>query len=249
MANGASSMPAWRSPSSAKRRGDGGHRAVLGLDGVDLVPRDRRRHRGRRVGPAPSRPPPSCGRGRSGCSRRTGRPGRGPCATRWWSRRRRPPLDLAGEGQRRPAHVGEAVLGRDAHVDVEAPAARRLRPADRPQLVEHLVDDAGDRADPVRRALGHRVEVDPPLVGPLDVAPAASSTGGTRRSTSAPPRSPGPARSRTARRRAEPVAGEVDPHRLQPRRGAARHPLLVHLLAARAPWGSGAACTAARAGR
>ena len=86
MANGAPSMPAWRSPSSAKRRGDRRHRAVLGLDGVDLVPRDRRRHRGRRAAPAPSTPPPSCGRGRSGCSRRTGPSGRGPCATRWWSR-------------------------------------------------------------------------------------------------------------------------------------------------------------------
>ena len=64
---------------------------------------------------------------------------------------------------------GEAVVRGDPHVDVHPPAARRLGPAHGAQLVEHLVDDAGHRPHPGRRALGHGVEVDAPLVGLLDV--------------------------------------------------------------------------------
>ena len=141
----------------------------------------------------------------------------------------RPALDLAGEGQRGPADVGEAVGGLDAHVDVHAPAARGLRPAGGAELVEHLVDDPGHPAHRRRRALGHRVEVDAPLVGLLGVGP------------------PGVPRVELDGRHLHrpdhlgqlghaqlvgvlPVAGEVDAHGLEPGRGPARHPLLVDLL-------------------
>ena len=70
-------------------RRHGRHRAVGGLDVVDLVPRDRRRDRRRRARRAPSRRRPSCGPGRSGCSRRTASPDHGPCATTSWSPSRR----------------------------------------------------------------------------------------------------------------------------------------------------------------
>ena len=66
---------------------------------------------------------------------------------------RRPPLDLAGEGQRGAAQVAEAERRLDADVDVQPVAARRLRPADRTELVEHLVDDPGHPPDPLRRAV------------------------------------------------------------------------------------------------
>ena len=161
----------------------------------------------------------------------------------------RAPLDLAGEGQRGPAHVGEPERRLDADVDVHALAARRLRPADRAELVEHLVHDVGDPPHRGRAGTsGIGIEVDAPLVGLLDVGP------------------PGVPRVELDRRHlhrpdhvgqlghaqlvgVQAVAGEVDPHRLQPRRRAGRHPLLVDLLAAHARSGSGAACTAAPAGR
>ena len=91
--------------------------------------------------------------------------------------------------------------------------------------------DVGDPAHRGERAVGHRVEVDAPLVGPLDVGP------------------PGVPRVELDRRHlhrpdhlgqlgdaqlvgVQAVAREVDAHGLQPRRGAVRHPLLVDLLAA-----------------
>ena len=40
------------------------------------------------------------------------------------------------------------------------------------EVVEHLVDDPGDAADTVERTVGHRVEVDAPLVGLLDIEAA-----------------------------------------------------------------------------
>src|SRR5512139_2413821 len=72
-------------------------------------------------------------------------------------------FDLAREGECCPSYVGEAMVGLDPHVDVNAVPARRLRPADRPQLVEDLVGDVGDAAHGVEGAVRHRVEVDAPL--------------------------------------------------------------------------------------
>ena len=74
-ANTASSIPAWRSPSSAKRAGTVAIVQSPGSTVVDLGPRDRRGHGGVGEALAPSTPPPSCGPGRSGCSRRTKRVG------------------------------------------------------------------------------------------------------------------------------------------------------------------------------
>ena len=59
--------------------------------------------------------------------------GRDPCATRSWSRRRAPALDLTGEGQGGAAHVVEAAVGLDPDVDVQALAAGGLRPAAAPR--------------------------------------------------------------------------------------------------------------------
>ena len=109
------------------------------------------------------------------------------------------PLDLAGEGERGAADVSEAEVRLDPHVDVQPVTARGLRPAHRADLVEHLVDHAGDTADPGRRAIGHGVEIDAPLVGLLGVAPPRVPRDGTRRWTSAPPRSRAPTRLHTTR--------------------------------------------------
>ena len=49
------------------------------------------------------------------------------------------------------------------------PAAGGLRPADGAQLVEHLVRHRGDPAHARQVGVGHRVQVDPPLVRMLDV--------------------------------------------------------------------------------
>ena len=124
MPNTASSIPACRSPSRGVALGHGGDR--------QLAAAARRRSRPSRSAPrrsprrrrGPSRRRRSCGRGRSGCSRRTPWPG---------SRSLRhqtvvgivrdPALHLAGERQRRPPHVGEAVLGGDPDVDVDPRAA------------------------------------------------------------------------------------------------------------------------------
>ena len=127
--------------------GDRRHRAVRRLDVVQLVPGHRRGHGGRRqtahrVG----------GRHRvvTGVlvvvdEHRRRVPVLAPPRRRdvLW----RPPFDLPGEGQCRGPHVGEPVGRLDAHVDVHPVAARRLRPPDRAELVEHLVGDAGDPSD------------------------------------------------------------------------------------------------------
>ena len=51
-----------------------------------------------------------------------------------------PALDLPGQRERRPAHFFEALLGLDAHVDVDPPRPRRLREALEVVLREHLAD-------------------------------------------------------------------------------------------------------------
>ena len=56
--------------------------------------------------------------------------------------RRRAPLDLARERQRGAAHLVERPAPLDAHVDVHAARARRLRPADEAEVVERRAHDA-----------------------------------------------------------------------------------------------------------
>ena len=143
---------------------------------------------------------------------------------------RQPPLHLAGEGEGRPADVAELPLGHDPDVDVQPVAPRSLRETDDAQLVKHLADDPGDDAHPVEPGLGHGVEVDPPLVGAIDIgAPDVPRMELHGRHLHRPDDRPelGDAQFVGG---AVP-AGEVQPHGLQPRRGPVRDPLLVDLLA------------------
>ena len=86
---------------------------------------------------------------------------------------RRAALDLAGEGERGPAYVGEAPARLDPDVDVQALAARGLRPARRRRARRAPRARRGRPGARVSNPQsGHRVEVDAPLVGPLGVGPA-----------------------------------------------------------------------------
>ena len=137
-------------------------------------------------------------------------------------------LDLAGEGQGGAAHLLEAVVGPDADVDVEAVAAARLGEAGGAELVEDLVGDVRDPADPVERRVRHRVEVDAPLVRLLGVGAAAVprvELDGAHLHGPDDVREVGGAELVGV----QPVAGEVQPHRLEPRRRAAGDALLVDL--------------------
>ena len=82
------------------------------------------------------------------------------------------PLDLAGQCQRGAADGGEAVLGDDPHVDVDAPRARGLGVPAEAHLLQHLAHHQGDPADVGERHLGLGVEVDAQLVGMIGVAAA-----------------------------------------------------------------------------
>ena len=197
--------------SAANRAGTVAIVKLARIDVVELVPRDRRRHRSVPVARAPSRRWRSCGRGRSGCSRRTPCRVAGPCATRSSSRRPGSAARPRARTPARPAHLAEAPARLDPHVDVQPVAARGLRPADRAELVEHLVGDVRHAAD--------RVEARTPASGRGRSATrrasrrrrGGSSRDGTRPSTSARPRSRCPARSRTARRRSGRSAGSRPP--------------------------------------
>jgi hypothetical protein len=72
----------------------------------------------------------------------------------------------------RNAYFREGPERLDPDGDVDAAIPRRLRPPRIADLVKHLGDDAGDRlrVGEIRARL--RVDVDPQLVGMLDVAPA-----------------------------------------------------------------------------
>ena len=98
--------------------------ARLGLDVGHLVPGERARHAGVGGRRGPSRPRRPCGRGRSGCSRGR-RPWRSFFHHLLVAQPGCPALDLAGDGERRSAHVDEAVLGVDPHVDVDPARAAR----------------------------------------------------------------------------------------------------------------------------
>jgi hypothetical protein len=125
------------------------------------------------------------------------------------------------------------VLGLDPDVDVQAGTAGGLRVADRAELVEQLVGDVRDPPDPVERAVRHRVEVDPPLVGLLGVGAAAVprvELDGRHLHRPGHVRDLGDAQFVGG----PVVARELHPHGLHPVRSAVRQPLLVHLLAGHA---------------
>ncbi len=85
---------------------------------------------------------------------------------------RRAPLDLASKGQRRATDLGERPSALDAHVDVNAARARRLRPPDQPQIGQRRADDAGDGSNLIPVNSGHRVEIDAQLVGVIEIVGA-----------------------------------------------------------------------------
>ena len=60
---------------------------------------------------------------------------------------RRPPLDVAGQRERRAPDLGECPARLDPDVDVDAARARCLRPADQADRLERLPGDQRDVAD------------------------------------------------------------------------------------------------------
>src|SRR5205823_2442863 len=72
------------------------------------------------------------------------------------------PLDLAGEGERGPSHLGEAPSGLDPDVDVQASPARGLGPSGRAELAENLARDPGYPAHRGELAGRPGVQVDAP---------------------------------------------------------------------------------------
>ena len=132
-------------------------------------PRSPAPRRARRASGGPSRPRRRCGPWRSGCSRRRRRGA--PPSTTCWSRAsgaRRSTSRASASAARRTSANDQRRL--DPHVDVDAARAGGLRPADEPEVGEHLADDRARPPD-VRptRTPGHRVEIDPQLVGMVEV--------------------------------------------------------------------------------
>jgi len=80
-----------------------------------------------------------------------------------------PSLHLPREGDRGPAHLGVGPAPLDPAVDVEAPRAGGLRPAREAVVFQHLPCDQGNLADLGPGDGRHRVEVDPELVGVVEV--------------------------------------------------------------------------------
>src|SRR4029450_5621162 len=80
--------------------------------------------------------------------------------------------DLAGQRDGGPADLPEGPASLDPAVDVEAAGAGRLRPRLQAEVGEHLPGDQGHVADLRPAHAGHRVEVDPQLVGVVDVVGA-----------------------------------------------------------------------------
>ena len=81
-----------------------------------------------------------------------------------------PALHLAGQGHGRPADLGEVPAALDPGVDVEAAGPGRLGPAGQPEVVQHRPGDQRHLEDLRPVHARHRVQVDPELVGVLQVA-------------------------------------------------------------------------------
>ena len=156
------------SPRLAKRAGIVSHREVRRVAARHFVPRERRRHA--RVGERADR------------VRRAGRAVLGvlvvveedavalllPPLRR--GDRRRAPLDLARERERRAAHLGERPARLDADVHVHAARAARLRPAAQAQLVEERPHLERDPPNVLPGDARPGVEIDAQLVGVIEVA-------------------------------------------------------------------------------
>src|SRR5207253_10794106 len=79
-------------------------------------------------------------------------------------------LDLAGDCQRRAAHLRKGPARLYPRVDVETPGTGGLWPAGQPEVFEHLPGDQGDFTELGPGDRGHRVQVDPQLVRMIEVA-------------------------------------------------------------------------------
>ena len=89
-----------------------------------------------------------------------------------------PLLELAAERDRRVAHVGERPARLDPDVDVDAAAAGGLREARVAELGEQRRAPGGDAHGVGEVGARLRVEVEPQLVGMVDVVARAPATGG-----------------------------------------------------------------------
>ena len=85
---------------------------------------------------------------------------------------RRAPLDLAGQRERRAAHLVERPAPLDAHVDVHAARARRLRPADQPEVVQRRAHHAARPRGSGPSHARHGIEIDAQLVGMVEIVRA-----------------------------------------------------------------------------
>ena len=138
-----SSISACRSPRSANRGGHRPHGEVARVGVGQLVPRPAARTPGRAAAAGRSRPRRSCGRARSGCSRRRSLSPRSSFHH----------LVVTLPGIRRSSSRPNAIAacrtsvnvqrGCDPHVDVHAAVAGGLGEAAPAELAEHLPGDAG----------------------------------------------------------------------------------------------------------
>ncbi len=144
---------------------------------------------------------------------------------------RDPALDLAGQGQGRPPHLGEVLLGLHPHVDVDAARAGGLGEALQIVLGQDLANDHRHPADVVPRGLRRRIEVDAQLVRVVEVG-AAHRPGVEvdHPEVHRPDQMGGVVGAKLAGAAA---AWEVDGGGLKPLRRPLRHPLLEEELAAR----------------
>ena len=83
---------------------------------------------------------------------------------------RGPAFDFARQGDRGPADFGKAPARLDPAVDVEAPRPGSLRPPRQAEVLEDVARDHGHLADLRPGDAGHRIQVDPQLVGMLQIS-------------------------------------------------------------------------------
>ena len=134
-------------------------------------------------------------------------------------------LQLAAEADRGVPHVDELPARLDPHEDMDAAVAAGLGPSPQPQLLEQLARDPGHPHGVGERRTGLGVEVDPQLVGAVDVVTAyGPGVEGERAHVGAPDRDRDLGRADLV---GLPAAGEGDLDGLEVVGGALGHALLV----------------------
>jgi hypothetical protein len=144
---------------------------------------------------------------------------------------RHPPLDLPGQGQRRPANVRELPGGLDPNVDVDPPRAAGLGESDQVVFVEDLAARQRHPPDVGERHAGHRVQVHPELVGMVGILRSDRPRVQVKASEVDDPDQLG--RVPNDHQVGTPAAGEVDQARLDPVGVQPGRSLLVEGLAGR----------------